>query len=87
MHAKSLQLCLTLCDPMDYTPPCSSVQGIFQARILEWVAMPSSTGSPQPMSPVAPSLQANFLPLSHQESLKVYLLQLYILFPKTTTDD
>ena len=39
------QLCLTLCDPMDCSPPSSSVHGILQARILEWVAMPSSTGS------------------------------------------
>ena len=37
--AKSLQLCLTLCNPMDYSPPGSSVHGILQARILEWVAM------------------------------------------------
>ena len=34
MHAKSLQLCPTLCDPMDYSPPGSSVHGISQARIL-----------------------------------------------------
>ena len=32
------QLCLTLCDPMDYSPPGSSVHGILRARILEWVA-------------------------------------------------
>ena len=38
------QLCLTLCDPMDCGPPGSSVYGILQARILEWVAMPSSRG-------------------------------------------
>ena len=37
-----LQLCLTLCDPMDCSPPGSSAQGIPQARILEWVAMPFS---------------------------------------------
>ena len=43
--AKLLQLCLTLCDPMDCTPPGSSVHGILQARILEWAAMPSSRGS------------------------------------------
>ena len=36
------QLCLTLCNPMDGSLPGSSVLGIFQARILEWVAMPSS---------------------------------------------
>ena len=33
------QLCLTLCDPMDYSPPGSSVHGTLQARILEWVAI------------------------------------------------
>ena len=33
------QLCLTLCDPIDWSPPGSSVHGIFQARILEWVAI------------------------------------------------
>ena len=38
----------TLCDPIDCSPPGSSVHGIFQARILEWVAMPSSRGSSQP---------------------------------------
>ena len=32
------QLCLTLCDPMDCSPPGSSIHGILQARILEWVA-------------------------------------------------
>ena len=37
--AKSLQLCLTLCDPTDGSPPDSSVPGILQARILEWVAI------------------------------------------------
>ena len=37
--------CQTLCDPVDYSPPGSSVHGIFQARILERVAMPSSRGS------------------------------------------
>ena len=43
--AKSLQSCPTLWDPMDCSPPGSSVHGILQARILEWVAMPSSRGS------------------------------------------
>ena len=36
------QSCLTLSDPMDCTPPGSSVHGIFQARVLEWVAIPFS---------------------------------------------
>ena len=42
------QLCLTLWDPMDCSPPGSSVHGILQARTLEWVAMPFSRGSSQP---------------------------------------
>ena len=37
--AKSLQSCLTLCDPRDGRPPGSPVPGILQARTLEWVAM------------------------------------------------
>ena len=44
VHAKSLQLCPTLCDPMDCNPQDFSVHGILQAKILEWVAMPSSRG-------------------------------------------
>ena len=38
------QSCPTLCDPMDYSPPGSSVYGILQARMLEWVAIPLSMG-------------------------------------------
>ena len=45
MHAKSLKFCLTLCDPMNYSPPGSSVHGILQARILERGAFPFSRGS------------------------------------------
>ena len=37
--AKSLQSCLTLCDPIDGSPPGSPVPGILQARVLEWVAI------------------------------------------------
>ena len=46
--AKSLQSCLTLCDPVAHSPPGPSVHGILQARILEWVAMPSSRALPDP---------------------------------------
>ena len=42
------QLCLTLCGPMDCSPPGSSVHGIFQARILEWVAISFSRGFSRP---------------------------------------
>ena len=47
MRAKSLQPWLTLCDRLDWSLPGSSVHVILQARILEWVAMPSSSGSCQ----------------------------------------
>ena len=46
--AQSLQSCLSLCNPMDCSPPGSSVYGILQARILEWVAISSSGGSSWP---------------------------------------
>ena len=42
-----IQTCLSLCDPLDCNPPGSSVHGILQARVLEWVATPSSRGSSQ----------------------------------------
>ena len=42
VRAKLLQARLTLCDSMDHSLPGSSVHGIFQARMLEWLAMPSS---------------------------------------------
>ena len=73
MRAQSLQSCPTLCNPMDSSPPGSSVHGILQARTLEWVARPSSRGSsPQsgikPKSPASPGLQADSLQLSHEGS-------------------
>ena len=46
LHAKVFSR-VQLCNCMDYSPPGSSVHGILQARILEWVAMPSSRGSSQ----------------------------------------
>ena len=48
MHAKLLQSCATLHNPMDCSPQGSSVHGIPQSRILEWVALPSSRRSSQP---------------------------------------
>ena len=44
MHAKSLQSCLTLCNPMDNSPPGPSLHRILQARILEWAAISFSPG-------------------------------------------
>ena len=53
------QSCLTLCNPMDYSLPGSSVHGIFQAIVLEWIAISFSRGSSQPRSP---ALQTDALP-------------------------
>ena len=58
----------TLCDPMDCSPPGSSVHWILQARVLEWVAVPSSRGSSQPgielAFPVSPTLAGGFFTTS-----------------------
>ena len=56
------QSCPTLCDPMDSSPPGSSVHGILPARILEWVAISFSRGSSNPgIEPRYPRLQADAL--------------------------
>ena len=80
VHPKTLQLCLTLCDLVDCSPPGSSVHRILQARILEWVAIlcqtPGDLPDPgiKPMFPVASALQADSLPLSYWGS-PVYSVQ------------
>ena len=52
---------------MDYSPPGSSLHGLLQARILEWLAFPSPGDLPDPeIKPVSPSLQADSVLLSHQ---------------------
>ena len=57
------QSCLTLCDPMDSSLPGSSIHGIFQARVLEWVVISFSKRSSQPRDQTqSPTLQADALP-------------------------
>ena len=60
MLCSVLKSCLTLCDPMDYSPPGSSVHGVFQARVLKRIAISFSRGSRhpgvEPMSPVSPTV-------------------------------
>ena len=59
---KGAQLCLTLCEPMDYT-----VHGILQARILEWIAFPPFQGIfPEGIKPRSPTLQVDSLPAEPQ---------------------
>ena len=62
------QRCPTLCDPVDYSPPGSSVQGILQARILEWVACPPPGGLLNPRTEPTFVLQVDSLLLSYQGS-------------------
>ena len=75
MHAKPLQLWLTLCNPVDYSPLCSSVRGIHQATILEWVAVFFIQGSFQtqgsePGSLRPPALAGRFFSTSAQNLIK-----------------
>ena len=66
VHAQSLQSCSTICNPMDCSPSGSSVHGILQARILEWVAMPAPGDLPipgiKPAFSSSSALQADSLP-------------------------
>ena len=62
VHAKFLQSCPALCDPMDCSWPGSSVHGILQARILEWVAIPFSRDCLHPEIELgSPTLQSDSL--------------------------
>ena len=65
--AKSIQSCPTLCDPVDCSLPGSSVHGILQARILEWVASPLgdlSNPGIKPASLISPALASWFFTIS-----------------------
>ena len=90
------QLCLTLCDPVDCSLQCSFVHGIFQARILKWVAISSSKGSSQARNWTHINLcilhfRRILYPLSHQKeqpydpvipSLGMYLGKMKTLIKK-----
>ena len=77
---KVAQSCPTLCDPMDCNLPGSSVHGIFQKRILKWLATPFSKGSSQLRDQIESPIISNFLPKraslyrSQLESHELYLL-------------
>ena len=73
-ESEAAQSCLTLCDPMGYSLPGSSVHGIFQARVLEWVAISFSRGSSQPRdrTQVFHIVSKTLYRLSHQGS-PIYL--------------
>ena len=81
MHAKSLQSCPTLDNPVDCSLPGSSIHGILQARILEWVAMPSSRGFPEPGTKpeflMSPALTGGFFTAS--TTWDVWYIHVYVL--------
>ena len=80
------QSCPTLCDPMDYSSPGSSVHGVFQARILKWIAISFSKGSSRPRNQtwVSVSLLSEppgklALSLSLSLSLSIYIC-MYVFY-------
>ena len=84
MPAQWLQWCLTLCNPMDCSPPGFSVHRILQARVLEWVVIPSSRGSSQSRDlSVSPAWQADsYLLLSLSPGhVHIYLVRPQIPMP------
>ena len=78
MTAESLQLCPTLCNPMVCSPPGSSVCGILQARILEWVAIPPPGDLPdsgiEPKSLMSPVFASRFFTTNH---LEIYIVLIH----------
>ena len=82
MHAKSLQYCLILCDPIDCSPSGSSVHGILQVRILKYVAMPSSGVLPDPgiklASLTSSTLAGRFFTTS--ATWEAQILYIYIIY-------
>ena len=73
------QLCLTLCNPMDSSPPGFSVHGILQARILEWIiTIPFSRGSSQPRDQTQISCIGRWIlyHLSHQGITYIYIYKI-----------
>ena len=67
--AKSLQSCPTLCDPIDGSPPGSSIHGIFQARVLEWGAGPRETkmNKALPSGSSQVSVGSKYQPIHHEK--------------------
>ena len=78
MRVKSIQLCLTLCDPVDCSPLGCSVHGILQARTLEWVTVPSSFPDPsiEPTSLTSPALAGGFFTTSatSEDHIELYYI-------------
>ena len=92
VHAKFLQSCPALCNCMECSPPGSFIHGILQARILEWIVMPSAGDLPdpwiEPMSLMSPALASRCFPTSAtpgKHTCMPHLLYSPDLSPMTTT--
>ena len=85
MNVKLPQSCTTLCDPIDCSPPGSSIHEILQARILQWVAMPSSRESSwpriEPTYLMSPALAGGFFTTSATSVQFTHSLVSYSLWP------
>ena len=84
IHAGSLQSCLSLSKPIGCTPPGSSVHGILQVRILEWVAVPSSRGSSQCRDLKSPALAGGFFTTSTTWETYNVKWKIFIYLGRTT---
>ena len=83
-YTSEVKSCPTLCNPMHCSLPCSSVHGIFQARVLEWVAISFSRQRifpTQESNPGLPHCRQTLYHLSHQEVLHLCLLAIRELQP------
>ena len=80
------QLCLSICDPMDCSPPGSPVHGILQQRKLEWLPFPSPEDLPDPgINPRSPALQADSL-LCQPPGKPINVCETYSISPSFTFD-
>ena len=81
MLSEVAQLCPTLCDPVDCSPPGSSIHGTLQARILEWVAISFSRVSSRPGDQTLVSrIVGRLYQLSHQESQNNHILLFHFVY-------
>ena len=91
MRVRSLSCFLTLCNPMDWSPPGFSVHGIFQARILKWLSLPTPGDLPnpgiEPTSLASPALAGGFFATSTTwEAPKCFILKSAAIRPEYTLD-
>ena len=77
------QSCLTLCYPIDWSPPGSSVHGILQARILEWLAVPFSRGSSRPRD-WTPALGDHKVDVSKTMAVNIIQVRIFIVDGNTS---